>query len=214
VFLNVVALVAMKLKSVPADDGPFIVTVPAAPSDMNALVAALAVMFATFVEKAVAKLLPPIPPVVDVKLRFVASTAPVMLLLSRLSCDVRLTVPTGVVVLPIVAPTFSPPACAVSSTVELAFVFPASIVAVFRRVVALVATKLKSVPADDGPFIVTVPAAPSDMNALVAAFAVMFATFVANAVARLLPPIPPVVDVKLRFVASTAPVILLLNKLS
>ena len=128
-------------------------------------------MFATFVENAFAKLVPPIPPVVDVRLRFVASTAPVILLASKLSCDVRLTVPTGVVVLPIVAATFSPPACAVNSTVELAFVLPASIVAVFLSVVALVATKLKSVPADDGPYIVTVPAALSDIMALVAAFA-------------------------------------------
>jgi len=128
-------------------------------------------MFATFVENAFAKLVPPIPPVVDVRLRFVVSTAPVILLASKLSCDVRLTVPTGVVVLPIVAPTFNPPACAVNSTVELAFVLPASIVAVFLRVVAFVATKLKSVPADDGPYMVTVPAAVSDMFALVAAFA-------------------------------------------
>ena len=106
-------------------------------------------MFATFVENAFAKLVPPIPPDVDV----------------------RLTVPTGVVVLPIVAPTFNPPACAVNSTVEFGFVFPASIVAVFLSIVALVATKLKSVPADDGAYIVTVPAAVSDMFALVAAFA-------------------------------------------
>ena len=128
-------------------------------------------MFATLVVNAVARLLPPIPPVVDVRLRFVASTAPVMLLLSKSLCDVRLTVPTGVVVLPIAAPTFRPPACAVSSTVELAFVLPASIVAVVCNVVAFVATKLKSVPADDGPLIVTVPAAPSEINALVAALA-------------------------------------------
>jgi len=128
-------------------------------------------MFATLVENAFAKLVPPIPPVVDVRLRFVASTAPVTLLASKLSCDVRLTVPTGVVVLPIVAPTFNPPACAVNSTVEFGFVFPASIVAVFLSIVALVATKLKSVPADDGAYIVTVPAAVSDMFALVAAFA-------------------------------------------
>ena len=171
VVFRFVAFVATKLKSVPADDAPYIVTVPAAVSDIFELVAAFAWIFATFVENAFAKLVPPIPPVVDVRLKFVASTAPVMLLLSKLSCDVKLTVPTGVVVLPIVAATFNPPACAVNSTVELAFVLAASIVAVFLSVVPLVATKLKSVPADDGPYIVTVPAAVSDIFALVAAFA-------------------------------------------
>ena len=187
VVASVLAFVAVKLKSVPADDDPLIVTVPAAPSEINALVAAFAVMFATFVANAVVRLLPPIPPVVDVRLRFVASTAPVILLLSRLLWDVRLTVPTGVVVLPIAAATFKPPACAVSSTVELGLVLPASIVAVFVSVVAFVATKLKSVPADDKPLIVTVPLAESVIAALPAAFAVMLLTAVVKAVPGVVP---------------------------
>lgn len=123
-------MVAIKLKSVPADDGPLIVTAPAAPSEINALVAALAVILPTLVANAVVKLLPPIPPAVEFKVNAAAFTAPAMLLLSKLSCEVRLTMPTGVVVLPIEAPMFNPPACAVNSTVELAFVFPASMVAV------------------------------------------------------------------------------------
>jgi len=155
-------------------------------------------MFATFVENAFAKLVPPIPPDVDVRLKFVASTAPVMLLLSKLSCDVRLTVPTGVVVLPIVAATFNPPACAVNSTVELAFVLPASIVAVFLRVVAFVATKLKSFFADDAPDIETVPLAVSDTNALpFPAFAITLAADALKGDAALVP-IFPLIDVRLR----------------
>src|SRR6516162_4728256 len=171
VVFRFVAFVATKLKSVPADDGPYIVTVPAALSDIIALVAAFAWIFATFVLNAFAKPVPPIPPDVDVRLKFVASTAPVMFDWSRFVLELRLTVPTGVVVLPICAPTFSPPACDVSSTVEAAFVFPRSIVAVVFRFVAFVATKLKSVPADDAPYIVTVPAALSEIIALVAALA-------------------------------------------
>ena len=120
---------------------------------------------------AFAKLVPPTPPDVDVRLKFVASTAPVTFAWSMSVLELRLTVPTGVVVLPICAPTFSPPACEVSSTVDAAFALPRSIVAVVFRFVAFVATKLKSVPADDGPYIVTVPAAPSDIIALVAALA-------------------------------------------
>lgn len=137
-----------------------------------------------------------------------------MLVFNKLSWEDNVTVPTGVVALPIAAPTFNPPAWAFSVTVELGLVLPASIVAVFLNVVAFVATKVKSVPADDAPFIVTVPVALSITDALVAALAVTFATFVANPFARLVPPIPPVVEVRLRFVALTVPVTLLLSRLS
>jgi hypothetical protein len=81
--------------------------------------------------------------------------------------EVRLTVLIGVELLPILAPITSEPLLALlvadSSTVALVLVLPASIVAVVCNVLALVATKLKSVPAEEGPLIVTVLAALSDM---------------------------------------------------
>ena len=55
------------------------------------------------------------------------------------------------------------PICALSSTVALLLVLPASMVVVVNSVEAFVATKLKSVPADDAPLISTVPLALSDI---------------------------------------------------
>src|SRR5579883_3332743 len=187
VVASVVALLAVKLKSVPADDAPLIVTVPVAVSLIVALVAALAWIFATFVVNAFAKLVPPIPPAVELRLKLVANIVPVMFVFNRLSCEVKVTVPIGVVALPMFAPMFRPPAWAVNSTVAFGFVLPASIVAVVASVVALVAIKLKSVPADDAPFIVTVPVAESEIFTLPAAFAVISATEVLNEVPGVVP---------------------------
>src|SRR5262249_646367 len=116
----------------------------------------------------------------------------------------NVTLLTGTVVFPICAPTVREPACEISDTLAFAFVLAASIGAVVCRIDALVATKLKSVPADDAPFIVTGPTAESDIRALVAAFAVTFATLVLNAFAVDVPPIPPAVEVNTKFVALTA----------
>ena len=199
--------VALNVNVVPADDAPFIVTVPAAVSLISALVAAFAVIFATFVPNAVAKLLPPIPPLVDVRTKLEALTVPVMFALNRLFCELNVTVPTGVVPFPIAAPTSNVPACAFNVTAELAFVFAKSIVPDVVSVPALVATKLKLFSADDAPFIVTVPAAVSLTYTLpAAAFAVTFATFVANGEAALVPTVP-FNDVRLIALAFTVPVI-------
>jgi hypothetical protein len=198
---------AVIVNVVPADDGPFIVVVPPAISDMFALVAALAVKLPTFVENASLTDDPPIPPLVDVKLKFVAFTVPVMLLLSRSFLELRLTVPTGVVPLPTFAPTVNVPLAALSSTVELAFVLLASIVPVVFNMLAFVATKLKSLAADDAPLIVTVPLALSLTATLpLAAFATTFATFVVNGDPAFVPTLP-LFDVRLRFVAFTVPII-------
>ena len=99
---------------------------------------------------------------------------------------------------------------AASSTVELPLALPKSIVPVVESKEAFVAVKLKSVPADDGPFIVTVPVAASDIFALPWAFAVMFATFVENGLLDELPSMFPLEEVRFKFVALTVPVILLL----
>jgi hypothetical protein len=199
--------VELNVNVVPADDGPLIVTVPAAVSLIFALVAAFAVMFATFVLNPFANVVPPIPPLVDANTRFVAFTAPVMFALNRLFCELRVTVPTGVTAFPIAAPTVNVPACAFNVTVEFAFAFATSIVAVVFRVPAFVATKLKLFSADDAPFIVTVPPALSLTNTLpLPAFAVTFATFVANGEATLAPTLP-FNDARLIFVAFTTPVI-------
>ena len=120
---------------------------------------------------------------------------------------------------PIAPPTVKEPLFAAlvadSSTVAAAFVLPASIVpaAVVCNNEALVATKLKSFFADDAPTIDTVPVAVSDTNALpFPAFAMMFATFVANGDATLVPTLP-FKDVSVRVLALTVPVIWLFNKL-
>lgn len=109
VVFKVVAFVAVRMKSVPAEEAPFNVTTPVAESVMRALVAAFAVILATFVLKALASEVPPIPPFVEVSTRLVALTAPVMLLLSKLFRELRVTVPTGVTALPMAAPTFNVP---------------------------------------------------------------------------------------------------------
>ena len=123
-------------------------------------------------------------PPVESRLRAVVWTVPVAALVRSLA-DVRLTLVNGVLALPIAAPMLSPPAVAFSST-EPDVLF-ASIVAVVANVVALVATKLKSVPADDAPLIVTVPVALSDMLALPLALAVMLATEVVKVVPGVVP---------------------------
>jgi hypothetical protein len=199
--------VVLIVNVVPALDGPLIVVVPAAVSLMFALVAAFAVIFATFVLNPFANVVPPIPPLVDANTRFVAFTTPVIFALSRLFWELSVTVPTGVTAFPIAAPTVNVPACAFNVTVEFALPFPASIVAVVFRVPAFVATKLKLFSADDAPFIVTVPLALSLTNTLpFPAFAVTFATLVANGEATLVPTVP-FNDVRLMFVAFTTPVI-------
>ena len=76
-----------------------------------------------------------------------------------------------------------------------------------------VVANVNVVPALDAPLIVVTPLAVSLIFALVAAFAVMFATFVLNAFASDDPPMPPLVEVRFRFVAYTVPVMLLLNRL-
>src|SRR5271165_4121730 len=120
-------------------------------------------------------------PAVESKLSAVVFTVPASAFVRSLA-DVRLTLVNGVVAFPIV-PTLKPPVDAVSSTVPL--VLLPSIVPV-ANVPAFVATKLKSVPADDAP-IVTVPIAVSDIFALPLALAVMFATDVVNAVPGVVP---------------------------
>src|SRR5580658_7769111 len=115
-------LLAVNVNVVPALDGPLIVTTPLAVSLIFALVAALAVMFPTFVPNALFTDVPPIPPLVDVKFRFVAYIVPVMLVLNKSFFELRLAVPTAVVLLPIFAPTSSVPFAAFSSTVEFALV--------------------------------------------------------------------------------------------
>jgi hypothetical protein len=199
--------VALIVNVVPALDGPLIVVVPAAVSFMFALVAAFAVILATFVLNPFANVVPPIPPLVDANTRFVAFTVPVMLALNRLFWEVSVTVPTGVTPFPIAAPTFSDPPWAFRVTVEFAFAFARSIVPVVFNPLAFVATKLKLFSADDAPFIVTVPLALSLTNTLpFPAFAVTFATLVANGDATLVPTVP-FNDVRLMFVAFTTPVI-------
>jgi len=123
-------------------------------------------------------------PAVESRLNAVVLTVPTAALV-RSFFDVSVTLVSGVAALPIAAPTLSPPLAAVSSTVPL--VLLASIVAVVANVVALVAVKLKSVPADDAPLIVTVPVAESEIFTLPAAFAVMFATDVLNEVPGVVP---------------------------
>src|SRR5580658_7307111 len=94
-------LLAVNVNVVPADDGPLIVATPLAVSLIFALVAAFAVMFPTFVPNALLTVVPPIPPLVEVRFKFSAFTVPVILLLSRSFFELKLTVPTGVVPLPI-----------------------------------------------------------------------------------------------------------------
>jgi hypothetical protein len=198
---------AVIVNAVPADDGPLIVVVPLAVSDIFALVAALAVRLATFVENALLTDEPPIPPLVDVRFKFVAFTVPVTLLLNRSFFELKLTVPTGVVPLPMFAPIVSVPFAALSSAVEFAFVLPASIVPLVDSVLAFVATKLKSLSADDAPFMVTVPLALSLTATLpFPAFATTFATFVVNGDPAFVPTLP-FKDVKLMLVVFTVPVI-------
>jgi hypothetical protein len=198
---------AVIVNVVPADDGPLIVVVPLVVSDMFALVAALAVKLATFVENALLTDDPPIPPLVDVRPRFVAFIVPVMLLLNRSFFELKLTVPTGVVPLPTFAPIVSVPLTAFSSTVELAFVLPASIVPVVFNMLAFVATKLKSLAADDAPLIVTVPLALSLTATLpFPALATTLATFVVNGDPAFVPTLP-FNDIKLMLLALTVPVI-------
>src|SRR5579883_2295390 len=123
-------------------------------------------------------------PAVESRLNAVVLTVPTAALVKSFF-DVNVTLVSGVAAFPIAAPMLNPPLAAVSSTVPL--VLLASIVAVVANVVALVATKLKSVPADDAPLIVTVPVAESDMFTLPAALAVMLATAVLKAVAGAVP---------------------------
>ena len=106
---SVAAFVAVNVKSVPADDAPR-VTVPAALSVTFALNFALAVTFAAFVWNAVPTPLPSMFPFVEARFSAFVKTVPVMLLLCKSLNDVRLVVPTGVVELPIFAPTFNDPA--------------------------------------------------------------------------------------------------------
>lgn len=174
---------------------------------MFALVEAFAVILATLVLKPLANELPPIPPLVEVRTRLVALTAPVMLLLNKLFLELRVTVPTGVTAFPIAAPTFNVPFCAFNVTVEFGFVLPTSIVAVVFNAVAFVATKLKVLSADEAPLIVTVPALLSLTNTLpLAALAVILATLVANGDATLAPT-DPFKDVNVSALAFTTPVI-------
>ena len=94
---------------------------------------------------------------------------------------------------------------------ELGFALPRSIVPVVCSVVALVATKVKSVPAEEVPNDTT-PLALSDTNALPAAFAVTFAALVKNGVAVELPLMFPFSDVRFSVLVKTVPVIVLLCK--
>lgn len=209
----VIEFVAVNVKVVPAEDGPCMVTVPAAVSLIIALVAALAVIFAMLVLNALAVDVPPIPPLVDASTRLVAFTVPVIFALNKSFLELSVTVPTGVTALPIAAPTVSVPFCAFKVTVELGLVLPRSIVPVVFSVVALVATKLKVLRADDAPLIVTVPAAVSLTKTLpLPAFALTFAAFVVNGDATLVPTFP-LRDVRLNVVAFTTPVIWLFNRL-
>jgi hypothetical protein len=198
---------AVIVNVVPADDGPLIVVVPLAVSDIFALVAALAMRLDTLVENALLTDEPPIPPLVEVRFKFVALTDPVMLLLNRSFLELKLTVPTGVVPLPTLAPIVNVPLAALSSTVELAFVLPASIAPVVFNVPAFVATKLKSLAADDAPLIVTVPLAVSLTATLpLAALATTLATFVVNGDPAFVPTLP-FSEVRLMLLALTVPVI-------
>jgi hypothetical protein len=199
--------VALNVNVVPALEGPLIDTAPGAVSVMSALVAAFAVIFPTFVANPVVKLLPPMPPLVEVRTRFDALTVPVMLLLKRLFCELKVTVPTAVVALPIAAPTSNVPAWAFNVTAEPVFVLARSIVPLFVKVEALVAKKLKLLRAEEAPLIVTVPLALSLTYTLpAAAFAVTFATFVENGDSALVPT-DPLSDVRLIALAFTVPVI-------
>lgn len=123
-------------------------------------------------------------PAVEFRLKSVVLTVPAPAFV-RSFLDVSVTPVSGVAAFPIAAPIFSPPFEAVSSTVPL--VLLASIVAVVANVVALAATKLKSVPADDAPLMVTVPVAESDILTLPAALAATFATAVLNDVPGVVP---------------------------
>jgi hypothetical protein len=214
------AFVATKLKSFFADDAPVIETVPFAVSETNTLpFPAFAIIFAVAVVNGEAVLVPTFP-FRDVSESVPAFTVPVIWLFNRLLYDVRLTVPTGVVVFPIAPANDSVPLLAAlvadSSTVDAALVFPASIVpaAVVANVLAFVATKLKSFFADDAPVIDTVPVAVSDMNALpFAAFAIMFDAAAVKGDAALVPMFP-FADVRLKVWVFNAPVIVLLNRLA
>ena len=191
------AFVAVKLKSFFADDAPVIDTVPFAVSDTNTLpFPAFAIMFDVAVVNGEAILVPTFP-FNDVSDSVFAFTVPVIWLFNRLLYDVRLTVPTGVVPFPIAPANDNVPLFAAlvadSSTVAAAFVFPASIVpaAVVCKVLAFVATKLKSFFADDAPVIDTVPVAVSDINALpFPAFAITFDAAAVNGDAALVPMLP------------------------
>ena len=100
-------------------------------------------------------------------------------------------------------------------TVEAAFVFPASIVpaAVVANVEALGATKLKSLSADEGPVIETVPVAVSDIKTL--PFPALALTFFAEAVngEATLVPIFPLIEVRLSVCVFKVPVIEVLSRL-
>lgn len=189
------------------------VTVLPAVSLMLALVAALAVMFATFVLKAFAVEVPPIPPLVDASIRLVALTVPVIFALNRSLNELKVTVPTGVTALPMAACTFRVPAWAFKLTVEAGLAFATSIVAVVLKVLAFVATKLKLLRADDAPLIVTVPVAVSDTKTLpLPALAMTLAAAATNGEATLVPTLP-FSDVRLRVWVFNVPVIVLLNRL-
>src|SRR5271170_2030753 len=129
-------------------------------------------------------------PAVESRLSAVVFTTPTATFVMSFF-DVSVTSVSGVLALPIAAPILNPPFVAVSSTVPL--VLLASIVAVVANVLALVAVKLKSVPADDAPFIVTVPLAASDIFELPLALAVMFPTDVVNDVPGVVPYMLPAV---------------------
>ena len=198
----------MKLKSVPADDVPN-ETTPLALFEMNALPAAFAVTVAALVKNGVAVELPLMFPLSDVRFSALVKIVPVMFALCKSLNDVRLVLAIGVVELPILAPISRVPNCAVRVIVAAGFVFPASIVPVVCSVDALVAMKLKSVPADDVPN-ETTPLALFEMNALPAAFAVTLAALVKNGVAVELPLMFPLRDVRFRALVKIVPVILAL----
>ena len=127
--------------------------------------------------------------------------------------DVRLTVPTGVVPLPIAPASDNvpllPTLVADSVTTELAFVLAASMVPAFvvANVLAFGAVKLNVPPADDAPFTVTVPLALSLTATLpLAALATTLATFVVNGDNAFVPTLP-FNDVRLMLLAFTVPVI-------
>ena len=96
------------MKSVPADEAPTF-TIPLALSDINALPAAFAVTLTAFVVNGVAVELPSMFPLVEIRFKAFVNIVPVMLLLCRSLNDVRLVVPIGVVVLPMLAPTSNVP---------------------------------------------------------------------------------------------------------